>query len=156
MTPDPPRPAGQRKSDTLALLEARGADVWVATASSSGGETHPYLVPLSLAWLDERVVIALRADSRTAGNIVQHRQARLALDGSRDVVMIDAVLDRAVAVADAEPSLARRYAEQAEWDPAAVGGNYVFLLMRPERIQAWREENELAGRTLMRGGAWIV
>ena len=23
-------------------------------------------------------------------------------------------------------------------------------------IQAWREENELAGRTLMRGGAWLV
>jgi DNA-directed RNA polymerase specialized sigma24 family protein len=23
-------------------------------------------------------------------------------------------------------------------------------------VQAWREENELAGRTLMRGGAWLI
>jgi len=27
---------------------------------------------------------------------------------------------------------------------------------RTERIQAWREENELAGRTLVRGGAWLI
>jgi len=29
-------------------------------------------------------------------------------------------------------------------------------VLRPEQIQAWREENELAGRTLMRGGAWLI
>jgi hypothetical protein len=32
----------------------------------------------------------------------------------------------------------------------------VFVVLRPDRIQAWREEYELAGRTLMRGGAWLV
>jgi len=25
----------------------------------------------------------------------------------------------------------------------------------PLRIQAWREENELAGRTIMRSGVWV-
>ena len=30
------------------------------------------------------------------------------------------------------------------------------LVLVPERIQAWREANELAGRTLMRGGRWVV
>ena len=29
------------------------------------------------------------------------------------------------------------------------------LVLRPERIQAWRESNELAGRLLMRDGAWL-
>jgi hypothetical protein len=27
--------------------------------------------------------------------------------------------------------------------------------LRPDRIQAWRESNELAGRLLMRGGEWL-
>jgi len=31
-----------------------------------------------------------------------------------------------------------------------------FLVLRPLRVQAWREVNELPGRTLMRGGAWIT
>jgi hypothetical protein len=30
-----------------------------------------------------------------------------------------------------------------------------YLVLRPRRTQAWREENELVGRTLMRGGAWL-
>jgi len=29
-------------------------------------------------------------------------------------------------------------------------------VLRPVRIQAWREVNELSGRTLMRGGLWIT
>jgi hypothetical protein len=29
------------------------------------------------------------------------------------------------------------------------------LRLRPERIQAWRESNELAGRQLMRDGEWL-
>jgi hypothetical protein len=32
----------------------------------------------------------------------------------------------------------------------------VFLLLRPERIQAWREANEIAGRAVMQAGAWLV
>jgi len=31
-----------------------------------------------------------------------------------------------------------------------------FLVLRPLRIQAWREVNELPGRTLMRAGAWLT
>jgi hypothetical protein len=30
----------------------------------------------------------------------------------------------------------------------------VYVVLRPERIQAWRERNELSGRTLMRAGRW--
>jgi hypothetical protein len=33
---------------------------------------------------------------------------------------------------------------------------YRFLVLRPVRIQAWREVNELPGRTLMRGGERTV
>ncbi len=32
----------------------------------------------------------------------------------------------------------------------------MFLVLRPVRLQAWREANEIKGRTLMRDGAWVV
>jgi hypothetical protein len=44
---------------------------------------------------------------------------------------------------------------QAGWDPRESGESMRFLVLRPLRIQAWREADELPGRTLMRGGAWI-
>lgn len=150
-----PRSAAQRKVDTLAQLTATGTDVWVASAGSEPDGADPYLVPLSLSWLDERVVVALPATSRTARNIVGHGTARLGLGPTRDVVMIDVVLDRVVPVEDAAAP-AERYAAQSGWDPRTAGGGYVFLVLRPVRVQAWREANELAGRTLMHDSRWLV
>jgi hypothetical protein len=146
-----PRDLPQRKADTLAKLGTPAIDVWVASASGS----DPYLVPLSLAWLDDRVVLAVDATSRTARNVIARGGARLALGPTRDVVMIDAILERVVPTAEAGP-LAEGYAGQADWDPRDAGGGYVYLLLRPDRIQAWRESNELAGRTLMRNGTWLA
>jgi hypothetical protein len=146
-----PRDAATRKADTLAMLATPAIDVWVATASEAGG---PHLVPLSLAWVDGRVVIAVPETSVTARNVTRSGGARLAVGPTRDVVMIEAVLDRAVAVAD-DDSLGAAYAGQADWDPRSDSG-YVFLVLRPLRVQAWREADELSGRTLMRDGVWLV
>jgi hypothetical protein len=145
-----PRTRAQRKADTLAKLDAANADAWVASASDDG----PYLVPLSLAWLDERVVLAVSASSRTARNIVAGGAARIGLGHTRDVVMMDALLERSVPVGEAG-ALADGYAAQADWDPRTAGGDYVYLVLRPDRIQAWREANEIAGRLLMRAGTWL-
>ncbi|MDT4926053.1 MAG: hypothetical protein QOG01_3766 [Pseudonocardiales bacterium] len=153
----PARSAAQRKADTLAKLDAGGSDVWVASASvSADGSPQPYVVPLSLAWIDGRVVVALETASRTARNVTGTGTVRLALGPTRDVVIIDAVLDRAIDLPDAPTALADRYADQAGWDPRTAGDGYLFLVLRPNRIQAWREANELAGRTLMRAGSWLV
>ena len=141
----------QRKADALAILGAAAADAWVASASEDG----PYLGPLSLTWIGERVVLALEASSRTARNITARGTARLGAGHTRDVVMIDAVLERSVPVADAG-QIAEGYAAQADWDPRVDGGGYVYLVLRPDRIQAWRESGELAGRLLMRDGSWLV
>ena len=122
--------------------------MWVATADA-------YLVPLSLAWCEERVVLALRAGSRTARNITATGTARLGAGHTRDVVMIDVELERSVPVAASGPE-AEAYAAQADWDPRTAGEDYVYLMLRPTRIQAWRESNEIAGRLLMTGGAWLV
>lgn len=152
MTYDPPRDREQRKQDTLAKLTADNADVWVSTASPAG---EPYLVPLSLAWLGERAVIAVDGSSRTARNLAAGGTARLAVGATRDVVLIDAVLERAVPALEAG-ELAEGYAAQADWDPRTGGGeSYRYLVLRPERIQAWREVNELSGRLLMKGGEWL-
>lgn len=145
------RDAATRKADTLAMLATPAIDVWVATASAAG---TPHLVPLSLAWVGERAVVAVEESSVTARNLTASGEARLALGPTRDVVMIDARLENTVqAAADDELSMA--YAEQADWDPRRSVG-YVFLVLRPVRVQAWREVNEISGRTLMRDGRWLV
>lgn len=135
----------------LATLSAPVADAWVATADAG----EPYLVPLTASWFEERIVLATDRGSPTAGNLAARGTARLAFGGTRDVVLIDVRLERTVPVADAGP-IGEAYAAQNDWDPRTAGDAYVFLILRPERVQAWRELNEIAGRTLMRDGAWLV
>jgi len=147
----------QRRADTLAKLSEPTVDVWVATAAAdASGQASSYLVPLSLAWIDDRVVLAAEADSLTVRNIISQAHARLGLGPTRDVVMIDAELEQVYGLDEVPDDLARRYSMQADWDPRKSGGKMRFLVLRPQRIQAWREVNELPGRTLMRGGEWIT
>jgi flavin reductase (DIM6/NTAB) family NADH-FMN oxidoreductase RutF len=140
-----------RKADTLAMLGTPAIDTWIATASAAGA---PHLVPVSLAWVQERVVIAVEESSVTARNLSASGTARLAVGPTRDVVMIDAVLEQTADVS-ADDGLGAAYVAQADWDPRRATG-YVFLVLRPVRVQAWREANEIAGRTLMRDGSWLV
>jgi hypothetical protein len=150
---DPARTGHQRKADTIAKLEAVGADVWVATAAVSG---LAHLIPLSYAWDGECVVLAVPADSVTARNILSSGRARLGFGPTRDVVVIDCELDRLVdATDDAAEDAARHYADQADWDPRVEREPYVLVSLRPGRVQAWRESNELAGKLLMRDGEWL-
>jgi hypothetical protein len=151
----PPRDGHVRKADTLTKLATPEIDGWVATTSATASATGgAHLVPLSLAWVQERVVLAAEQSSLTARNLTASGRARLGLGPTRDVVMIDAVLDRSVGVDD-DAALADAYAAQADWDPRGAPG-YVFLVLRPVRVQAWREANEIPGRTLMRDGTWLV
>lgn len=156
MTDVPARPAAQRKADALARLSAHVIDVWVATASVEGDTARPHLVPVSLAWLDdERVVVAVDATSRTARDLQATGVARLGVGPTRDVVMLDVELDEVHDVAAAPEAVVNRYLAQSDWDPRESPG-YVFLVLRPVRVQSWREANEIPGRTLMRDGDWLV
>jgi hypothetical protein len=146
-----PRSAAERKADTLAKLTAPAADAWVASAG-----TGPHLVPLSLAWIDDRVVVAVETTSVTFRNIAGAGVARIGLGPTRDVVLIDAALEGAHPTADASGRLADAYAAQSDWDPRDAGEGYAYLVLRPDRVQAWTEVHELPGRTIMRSGAWLV
>lgn len=145
------RDASTRKSDTLAMWATPEIDVWVSTASAAG---QAHLVPLSLAWTDERMVICVAEQSRTARDIAVSGRARMAVGPTRDVTMVDARFERTVAVAESG-ALGEAYAAQADWDPRD-GDGYVFLVMKPHRVQAWREVDEIADRTIMRDGHWLV
>jgi hypothetical protein len=81
--------------------------------------------------------------------------ARLALGGTRDVVMIDAAV-AVVPIEEAEPSVLTRFVERAGWDPRRQKGEWVFLIMRPHRVQVWRGPDEIQGRVVMENGTWLA
>jgi hypothetical protein len=148
---DGPRTQQQRRQDALAKLTAVHADAWVA--SSANGVAH--LVPLSYAWDGICIIVVSGETSVTTRNVRSSGRARVALGTSRDVVMIDVVLDDAPHPEAPTPSIEEIYASQADWDPRQAEGDFAYLRLRPRRVQVWREVNEIAGRTVMRDGAWI-
>ena len=152
MSDDGPRTSAQRRSDAEAQLSAPAADAWVATASPEGQE---HLVPLSIGWDGERLVLATEDAAVTTRNLRSSGRGRLAVGATRDVVMIDAVLDAIVDVDAAPVAIAETFATQADWDPRGSAG-YVFVVLLPRRVQVWREVDEIAGRTVMRDGTWIA
>ncbi len=81
-------------------------------------------------------------------------RARLGLGPTRDVVVVDTEVEvvGATEVGDAHAQL---FAERLGWDPRPYGGGWVYLLMRPVRVLAWREADELEGRVVMRDGTWV-
>jgi hypothetical protein len=118
-------------------------------------EGKEHLVPLSVGWDGERLVLASEPDAVTTRNLQASGRARLALGPTRDVVMIDAVLETVVDVAAAPAAIAETFAAQADWDPRHSAG-YLFVVLRPRRVQVWREVDEIAGRTIMRDGRWTA
>ncbi|WP_282700651.1 pyridoxamine 5'-phosphate oxidase family protein [Streptomyces sp. CC219B] len=152
MTPQPARPAKQRKLDTLHRLE-HDEDVWVATAGADGAA--PYLVPLSFLWDGETLLLATPATSPTGRNLKETGLVRLGIGPTRDVTMIEGTVDT-VPPAELTEAEGDRFAAKTGFDPRELATPYLYFRVRPRRIQAWREANELAGRTLMRDGAWLV
>jgi hypothetical protein len=145
-----PRSGPERRRDTEHRL-ASDVDVWVASASPKG---QPYLVPLSFDWDGETLLLAT-TESPTARNLAESRVVRLALGPTRDVTVIDG--DVEVLEIDALPrEQGDRFAARAGFDPRSLTTPYRWFRISPRRIQAWREENELPGRELMRDGRWLV
>ena len=81
-------------------------------------------------------------------------RVRLGLGPTRDVVMIDGTVE--VFTRESVPDeLAESFAAK-HWDSRKEAKPYGYYRVTPRTIQAWREENELRGRTIMRDGAWVV
>jgi len=152
MTVAPPRSAAERKAHVLELLEAE-KDAWVATADAQGAVCQ---IPLSFAWDGSVLVFSTTAGSVTGRNLAQSGRVRIALGGTRDVVLIEGavVTHSGGQVPDA---LAVAFAAKHVWDPRKdSGSDYAYFIVTPVKVQSWREENELKGRTLLRDGQWLV
>jgi hypothetical protein len=147
----PARNAKQRKQDTLDRLE-RDEDVWVATAD--GENATPYLVPLSFLWDGATLLLATPAASPTGRNLRATGRARLGVGPTRDVVMIEGTAQTLTA-AELPGDVGDAFAEKTGFDPRTLTSEYLYFRVTPQRVQAWREANELAGRDLMREGEWI-
>jgi hypothetical protein len=113
------------------------------------------LVPLSFLWDGSEIIISNPARSVTSRNLRSSGRARLGLGLVRDVVIVEgtAMEQRADRIAD---ELGDAFALKTGFDPRVLDVPYVIFRIRPTRIQAWREENELADRDLMRAGAWVT
>jgi hypothetical protein len=141
-----PRPLAQRKEDALGRLRTE-IDCWVASADESG---NAHLVPFSYYWDDGAIVLAMPPANKSAVNLLRAGIARIALDGTRDVVLVDGAVEAGVGEETQEA-----YAHATGWDPRTEPSEYLWLRVTATRIQAWREANELRGRMLMRNGAWV-
>jgi hypothetical protein len=102
------------------------------------------MVPLSIGWTEELVT---ESRSATARNLRASNRARVALGGTRDVVMIVAELMAEYSIADAPPPLLRAFASQSGWNASNEpdADAYRLLELRPVQVQAWRQGNEIVG-----------
>jgi len=150
MTPAARTPK-QRKEDSLNLL-VREVDAWVATADQVSGT--PYLVPLSFLWEGSTLLIATPAASPTSRNLRATGKVRLGIGPTRDLVLIEgtSITLEAGGISD---ELGDAFAAKTGFDPRHLANPYLYFRIQPQRLQAWREANELEGRELMRGGVWV-
>lgn len=145
-----PRSTAERVTHAKAMLR-EGGDAWVATAPAVGA---PHLVILSAAW-DEAagdVVFCTEARSRTVEGV---GEARVGLGSTRDVLLLHGTLTLAGSVDD-DDATADLFTAATGWDPRGDAREWVFLRFHPTRALAWREADEIAGRTIMKDGDWLA
>jgi hypothetical protein len=142
-----PRRIEQRKYDTLARLSAE-KDAWIATADAAG---NAYLLPLSFLWDGVGVIVSTQRSSVTGRNMSRGGRVRAGIGALRDVTIIDGSPEPA-----RDEGTKDAFAAKHGWDPRREADDYAYFRLIPDRVQAWREANELPGRLLMRDGNWLV
>ncbi|GLX20812.1 MULTISPECIES: pyridoxamine 5'-phosphate oxidase family protein [Streptomyces] len=149
MTTAPPRERDERIRDTRKRFE-EDVDLWLASSGSPGGA---HLVPLSFLWDGTAFLVSTPRASVTGRNLLADGRVRLSLGPTRDVVMVEGNAE-AVDLGGLPPGTGETFAAKTGFDPRDLDA-YQYFLVRPHRIQAWREANELRGRDLMRDGRWL-
>jgi hypothetical protein len=148
----PARTPLQRKHDALQRLE-HDVDAWVATANT--GDGAPYLVPLSFLWDGVHVLISTPTGSPTGRNLLATGKVRLGIGPTRDLILIEGTA-RALSPAEITNEIGDAFAVKTGFDPRTLATPYTYFRIHLQRLQAWREANELNDRNLMRDGQWLV
>lgn len=145
-----PRPAAERAVHARNRL-ATEPNIWIASASADG---IPHLVPLSLAWIDDMIVVATPSDTPTARNISTTGRARASLESADDVAILDTEAE-AHPIDQADQELLARYIAAVGWDPRDNPGVWILLALRPVRGFAWNGVDEMHDRVIVRDGDWV-
>ncbi len=148
--PELARSTAQRTQDALHRLE-NDVDAWVATADAGA----PYLVPLSFWWDGASLLISTPAASPTGRNLQATGRVRLGIGPTRDLLLVEGLVET-LTEADLPAGAAEAFVAKTDFDPRRQTNLYLFFRIRPRRVQAWREVNELADRDLMRDGEWLA
>ncbi len=145
------RSTAQRRDDALARLQT-DPNAWVATATAAGA---PHLVPVSLCWHHDAILLATRADRPLAQDVIASSRARVGLGDGDDVVLIDADA-HSTNWADADSAHRRAFIDRTGWDPGEQPGRWVLLHLQPETVRVWRTIAEnLNGSVVMKNGTWL-
>jgi len=101
------------------------------------------------------VVLCTEAESITVRNISDHSsQVRLATGHPMDILMIDGVA-RVTGPVQENPETVALLNQRTGWDPRRTSGDWVFLRIKVDEIQAWRGVDEIQGCVVMRNGVWL-
>lgn len=146
-----PRTRDERIRDVRTRL-ANDVDLWIATASA---DARPHLVPLSFLWSDDRILISTTVGAPTTQNLLRSYAAHITLGHTRDVVWVESELDLFCEASAIDAEIGDAFAGKAGFDPRPLP-RFAFLWLRPVRIRAWREVDELDGRDVMAQGAWLT
>lgn len=142
-----PRSTSDRIADTVGRLE-NDTDAWVTSTISE----RPWLAPLSFLWHEGKLQFATDSTAPTVRNLRAIPAVRVALGHTRDVVIVQG--HAAVSSsADLTEDEVAAYQTKHGSDPRTWADTVIQV--RPARILAWREENELSGRLLMTAGRWL-
>jgi hypothetical protein len=91
----------------------------------------------------------------TGRNLRAAGKVRLGIGPTRDLVLIEGTVQAETAAAEIGAETGAAFAAKTGFDPRELDG-YAYFRIRPQRLQAWREVIELAGRDLIRGGDWVT
>jgi len=146
-----PRTPAQRRADTEHRL-THDVDCWVATADDG---TTPRLTVLSFLWDGSTLLLSTAASSPAGRNLAATGTVQVGIGRTRDVVLVTGTVE-VVRRDDLSAQEGDAFAAKTGFDPRAIRSEYAYFRVRPTTVQAWREEDELRGRWLMRDGGWLV
>jgi hypothetical protein len=114
----------------------------------------PHLIPLSLAWDGEHLLLATPTNSPTVGNATATGAVKATLDSADDVVLVDGAIE-VTDLAAADASRFDTSLQRVGWNPADQDGEWSLLVVTPKTVRAWNSVAEITGRTIMESGCWL-
>ena len=151
MTSTQLRDVATRKKDVMERL-LRSGRFWLGTADKTG---KPHVIAVFAWWHSDALVISTLTGSRTARNMERNPRVTLATGPFDDAIIIHAQMIESRAVDDA-PDMAHGFNAALGGEPSQIGEGWTFFRLRPTKIQAFRDFDELEGRDVMIDSRWLA